>query len=122
MSHRMSCSITVEPVRARTKTETRRAPATWTTLKPGDLLTLIEKGMGLKRGERQVVLAEVTVTAIDLVRLTDITEDDVHSEGFPNMTPAEFITMWLDAHRNQPTRHDSDGEVLCRRIRWEYLP
>ena len=61
MPRRMSCSITVDAVRARTKTVTRRHASTWATLKPGDRLTLIEKGMGLKRGEKQVVLAEVEV-------------------------------------------------------------
>lgn len=62
MARRMSCSLTIDAVRERRKTVTRRQVDTWTTLKAGDCLTLIEKGMGLPKGAKQVVLAEVEVT------------------------------------------------------------
>ena len=39
--------MTVEAVRNRQKVVTRRHVDTWKTLKAGDRLTLIEKGMGL---------------------------------------------------------------------------
>lgn len=39
----MSCSLTVEAVRDRTKTVTRRQVKTWAFLRPGDHLTLVKK-------------------------------------------------------------------------------
>lgn len=68
----MSCSMTIDAVRARTKTVTRRHIDTWRNLRAGDRLTLIEKGMGLAKGERQVVLAEVEIVE----RLTAAARDD----------------------------------------------
>lgn len=50
MPRRMSCSMTVDAVRDRSKTVTRRHVDTWRDLKPGDRLVLIEKGMGLPKG------------------------------------------------------------------------
>ena len=47
----------------------------------------------------------------------DLDADDVRREGFPDMTPDEFRTFWLEGHRNNPTR---DGHDMCRRIEWKY--
>ena len=58
--------MTIGAVRDRTKDVTRRHEDTWTTLKPGDRLTLIEKGMGLPPGAKQVVLAEVEIASIEM--------------------------------------------------------
>lgn len=119
----MACSLTIDQVRARTKTETRRPTWTWVGLKPGDRLTLIEKGMGLKAGQKQVVLCDVEVIANDRVRLRNISQAEVDAEGFPQMTPAEFVVFWIDAHRAQfrDLGPVDDAEVYCRRIRWRYL-
>lgn len=127
---RMACSLTIPQVRARSKTETRRSQWTWRSLEPGDRLALIEKGMGLKKGDRQVVLATVEVVSNDLVRLRDITPAEVAAEGFPAMTVDEFIEFWLDSHdlffgslmdldhrRRKPVTRD----LMVRRIAWSYL-
>jgi len=113
MARRMSCSMTIDAVRDRTKTVTRRHPDTWKNLKPGDRLTLIEQGMGLPRGAKQVVLAQVVVVDVRVEAI-----DAVHTEpgataaeGLPHMTAAEFITFWRRGHR----RAD-----VCRRIEWRY--
>lgn len=124
MTRRMSCSLTIEQVRDRTKTETRRVTWTWVDLKPGDRLLLIEKGMGLKAGQKQVVLAEVEVVANDRVRLRDLTQADVDAEGFPQMTPDEFVAFWINAHRAQLGMHPNhllSVDAYCRRIKWRYL-
>jgi hypothetical protein len=120
MTRRMSCSLTVDQVKARTKTETRRHVDTWKDLKPRDRLTLIEKGMGLPKGARQVVLADVVVVANDVVRLYDITEADVAAEGFPEMSAFEFIEMWLHAHGVHFLSQSEAMRFEVRRIRWEY--
>lgn len=128
----MACSLTIDQVRDRTKTETRRTTWTWVGLKPGDRLTLIEKGMGLKKGQKQVVLAEVEVISNDRVHLRDIDEAGCAAEGFPHMTPDEFVAFWLKSHdlfigslmALKPSGAPPwpvSAEVYCRRIRWRYL-
>ena len=119
MSRRMSCSLTTDAVRERRKTVTRRHIDTWKLLEPGDHLTLIEQGMGLPKGSKQVILAEVEIVTVDPVWLIDITPDEVAREGLSPMTPLEFIVMWLKSHGY---RNADAYEVPCRRIEWRYLP
>lgn len=121
MPKRMSCSITVNAVRDRTKTVTRRHANTWTTLKPGDHLTLIEKGMGLPRGAKQVVLAEVEIVSNTLEPLYAITEADCAAEGFPHFAPSDFIDMWIESHHIRFRGQDEAMVYKVRRIEWRYL-
>ena len=118
MTRRMSCSLTTEAVRNRQKTVTRRHVDTWTTLEPGDRLTLIEKGMGLPKGAKQVILAEVEVVAVDVEYILDVTLEEVAREGCSPMSPQEFILMWLKSHGH---RGADVAEVQCRRIEWKYI-
>lgn len=125
MSRRMSCALTIDAVRNRTKTVTRRHVDTWTTLKPGDRLTLIEKGMGLPKGARQVVLAEVVIVSVRVEPLTDVwTEPDaVESEGITDMSPNRFAYWWAESHGYRGCKTPRDlGTIWCRRIEWRYLP
>lgn len=119
MSRRMSCSITVDAVRDRTKTVTRRHADTWTKLAAGDRLTLIEKGMGLKKGEHQVVLAEVEIVDVRLEPLAVMTDDDCAAEGFPGWPADRFAAMWLRSHGHHPA--SDPATVMVRRIEWRYL-
>lgn len=127
MPRRMSCSLTVDAVRERRKTVTRRHVDTWRNLKPGDRLTLIEKGMGLPKGSRQVVLAEVEVVDVDIEPLWKLTDDEVYGheecerEGFPTMEPAEFCSFWMESHGYRPRSQNEAMAVQCRRICWRYL-
>lgn len=121
MSRRMSCSLTVDAVRARTKTVTRRHVDTWQSLKPGDRLTLIEKGMGLPKGARQVVLAEVEVTAVMVEDIGSMSSMDCVREGVPHLSPSEFVVFWLRSHGYKPDQLDDPLAVKCRRIVWRYL-
>lgn len=119
MTRRMSCSMTVDAVLDQSKTVTRRHVETWKDLKPGDRLTLIEKGMGLKKGEKQRVLASVEVVAVDVEQIGYVNmPGECAREGFPDKTPAEFIAMWLESHGYKDV---DDWSVPCRRIVWEYL-
>lgn len=123
MPRRMSCSMTIDAVRDRTKTVTRRHVDTWRNLKPGDRLTLIEKGMGLPKGARQVVLAEVEIVDVsveDIGHVWSRTEDgepECYREGLAEMTPNAFIEFWLRGHGYRP---DADWSTSCRRIEWRY--
>lgn len=121
MSRRMSCSLTIDAVKNQTKTVTRRAVGMWRNLKPGDRLTLIEKGMGLAKGEKQVVLAEVEVVDVRLVQLYGISDEEIEREGF-YMDHTDFVDMWLDSHRVPPFQTQTEAmEYEVRRIEWRYL-
>jgi hypothetical protein len=141
MTRRMSCSMTVDAVRDRTKTVTRRHVDTWKNLKAGDRLTLIEKGMGLAKGEKQVVLADVKILSVWLEPLVcglsertpggvTIDRAEVRAEGFDpdEWEPAKWAEWWAANHGYKQTRWEryADGaEILvtptkeaiyCRRI------
>lgn len=117
----MSVSMTLDAVHARTKTVTRRHVDTWAALKAGDRLTLIEKGMGLPKGAKQVIVAEVEIVDVRVEPLAFVLIEDgaVEAEGLAPMTPEEFVTFWLTGHRHNAT--DDATQVLCRRIEWRYL-
>ena len=83
MSRRMSVSLTLDAVRERRKTVTRRHVDTWKDLKPGDRLTLCRKVMGRKAGEPLVRLAEVEVVSVRRESILAMTEADVEREGVP---------------------------------------
>jgi len=122
VTRRMSCSMTVDAVRDRTKTVTRRHVDTWATLNPGDRLTLIEKGMGLAKGERQVVLDEVTIANVDVISLYGgMTEEECAREGFPEMEPDDFVNFWLDSHLVPLFATQNEAMAYeVRRIEWVY--
>lgn len=123
MTRRMSCSMSVAAVRDRTKTVTRRHVDTWKTLQPGDRLTLIEKGMGLSKGEHQVVLADVEVVDVRVERLGECDHAEVRREGFAGMAPYSFWVMWADGHgyRGHLNELNPVADIECRRIEWRYL-
>lgn len=134
MSRRMSVSMTLDAVRSRTKTVTRRHVDTWKDLAPGDRLTLIEKGMGLPKGARQVVVADVEIVDVRVEPLSLLSYDvrygrqEVVLEGFPNMTPDEFVDFWRRSHgypdeidlEDVPPLPGPGERIRCRRIEWRY--
>lgn len=88
MTSRMSVSMTLDAVRNRTKTVTRRHVDSWVDLAVGDPLLLVEKGMGLPKGAKQVVVAEVEIVAVDVRPLWPISWAEIVAEG-----------LWDDARR-----------------------
>jgi hypothetical protein len=133
MARRMSVSMTLDAVRARTKTVTRRHVDTWRSLQPGDRLTLIEKGMGLPKGAKQVVVAEVEVVDVRVETMAEVTFAEVHREGLHLEALAAlaageassieewFVAFWLKGHGyGCPVPALALG-VPCRRIEWRYL-
>ena len=116
----LSCSMTIPQVRARTKTVTRRMgwwnPKTDEPLvKPGDRLRLVEKGMGLKSGEKVAELAVVEVVSVTRELLCDITSDEVAREGFSEMSPIEFGAFFCEGHKG------AHWTLPVTRIEWRYL-
>jgi hypothetical protein len=116
----MSVSMTLPAVRRRQKLVTRRHVDSWKNLKPGDFLELIEKGMGLPKGAKQVVVARVQIIDVRVEAVGHIADelDGTFLEGLEDMLPSEFVRFWLKGHGYDV----ADGpETLCRRIEWRYV-
>ena len=113
MPRNMSFSITTEQYRNRTKTVTRRLG--WWFLKHGDILNGVEKGMGLKKGEKLVKFGQHKIIFTRPEPLNAVTQEEVILEGFPDMTPTEFIDMFCRSHKG------CRPETMVNRIEFEYL-
>ena len=109
----MAVSLTERQVRDRTED---RHPAGWLADTPHRRSAhLVPEGHGsparraaLKR------LAVVEVTSVRRERLDAITAGDVAAEGFPEMTPAEFVSFFCRSHRG------CDPGTEVTRIEWRY--
>jgi len=113
MPRLMSVALTESQVRARTKTVTRRLG--WLMLKPGDHLTLCRKVMGRRKGEPLERIVDVEVLSAGRERLDAITPEEVLAEGFPHLSPAEFVAFFCASHKGC----EPGSEVT--RIEWRYL-
>lgn len=116
----MSFALTTDQIRAGTKTVTRRMG--WRTLKPGTLIQPVKKGMGLKPGEKiERLRGPIRVTGVVFERLGRMVDDvgygieECRKEGFPNMSPGEFITMFCSSHTG------CAPDSIVTRIEFEYL-
>lgn len=113
----MSFSLTTAQMRDRSKTVTRRLG--WAKLQPGTTLMAIERGMGLKKGER--------VVPIHPIRVLDVRREPLDAllgwvygpaelvlEGFPGMDPCAFLAL--------PSFARLSPSTLVTRIHFEHLP
>ncbi|BFM16246.1 hypothetical protein R50073_24290 [Maricurvus nonylphenolicus] len=112
MPKNMSFAMTIPQIKARTKTVTRRFG--WWQLKEGDVICAVEKAMGLKKGEKVVRLGMLGVKSVRREKLNAITREDCIAEGFPDMTPEQFISMLCKQYNCKPDR-------ICNRIEFGYL-
>ena len=112
MPRNMSFAVTTEQFKNKTKTVTRRVG--WHFLKSGDTVYGVEKCMGLKKGEKIKKLGLIRILSTRSEPLNEITQDDCKREGFPEMTPAQFVTMLCDKYKYSP----SD---VVNRIEFEYI-
>lgn len=115
----MSFSMTTEAFRDGSKTVTRRLG--WADLKPGDILMGVEKAQGLKRGEKvkrihPMRILDVTMEPLDEILFAPFRQshDEVIREGFPDMTPSEFVEMFCQHNKCTP-------ETTVQRIEFEHL-
>lgn len=84
--------LTTQQIKNRTKRVTRRLG--WKNLKVGELLQGCKKCQGLKPGDKLEKLAVIKVVSVRREPLCAITKEDVILEGFPEMTPKEFVNMF----------------------------
>lgn len=111
----MSFSLTTPQILARSKTVTRRIG--WAFLTPGDLIQAVEKGMGLKKGEKVRRLAVLRVTDVRREPLSDGFQHvgDAENEGFPDLMWDEFTDMFCQTHRG------CTPDTVVTRIEFEYV-
>jgi len=112
MARRMSVALTKDQVIARTKDVTRRLG--WEFAKAGDEVILVSRVMGFKKGETAEVYAIVKLREVRREPLNKITRADCVREGFPHLSPAEFVTMFCQHNKCTP-------DTMVTRIEWEYL-
>ena len=112
MPRNMSFSITTEQVRNKTKTVTRRLG--WSNLKVGEELHAVEKCQGLKKGEHVTRICMIRVVSVTKESLDEITKVECVKEGFPEMSPVEFVRMFAK-------HNHCDNDRTINRIEFEYL-
>lgn len=109
---KMSFALTIPQFKAGTKTVTRRQG--WRSLKPGDIVMGVEKGMGLKKGEKVRELHPIKILSVHREFIDQISRMEVALEGFPNQSPEWFIAMYCKANKVHESAH-------CTRIEFEHL-
>jgi hypothetical protein len=113
MPRNMSFLLTIEQVKNKTKTVTRRLG--WWFLKPGDILNAVEKCQGLKKGEKIKKICKIVVISTNPERLWDINQSELVAEGFPNLTSGQFIEMFCKSHKG------CNPKTLVNRIKFKYV-
>lgn len=115
----MSFALTTQQVRDKSKDVTRRLG--WLHLKPGESFQPVMKCMGLRPGEKIERIGGAVVTVSTrrepLRRMTDDQEygrDECRREGFPHLSPAEFVTMFCATHKG------CTPETELTRIQFKY--
>lgn len=93
----MSFSITTKQMYAETKDVTRRLG--WWNLKAGDTVMAVEKGMGLKKGEKVKRIYPIEIVSVSREPLQYITAAEVVREGFPELSIRGFMTMFMKSHK-----------------------
>ena len=117
MKH-MSFSLTTPQFRARTKRVTRRNG--WLQARVGDEVMGVEKGMGLKKGEKVVKLGAIRFADVRREPLRRMTDDldygyrECVLEGFPALRPAQFVAMYCRHNLCTP-------DTLITRVAFDYL-
>ncbi len=98
----ISFALTTPQFIAGTKTVTRRNG--WIKLKAGDRLMAVEKGMGLKRGEKVKKLGVIEVVSVKRETLKDIyhEHEGAKREGFPDWTEWAFIEFYCKVNKVLP--------------------
>lgn len=98
----ISFALTTPQFLAGTKSVTRRLG--WKHTKAGDELCAVEKGQGLKKGEKVKKLGNIKVILAyqeKLGTMVDYPEygaEECIREGFPEMTPQQFVEMFCKAN------------------------
>lgn len=100
----ISFALTTSQIQEQSKDVTRRVG--WLRLKAGAALQPVVKCMGLKKGEAiQKIGGAVQVISVRREPLRAMLDDlsygrsECIREGFPNLTPQEFVSMFCKTHK-----------------------
>lgn len=113
MPRNISFALTEPQFLDGSKTVTRRLG--WRFLRPGDILMGVRKGMGLRPGEKIVRLGLIEVISVAPQLLCKIDQRDCVLEGFPKMTPREFIEFFKRSHQG------CENITMITRIEFRHL-
>jgi len=122
----MSFSATTEQILRQTKFETRRLG--WADLKPGEVFCAIEKGQGLKKGQKVRRLMVLICRSNRQQVLNRITSTAVVREGFHDLTTKEFVAQFCRLNKCASDRKINVIEFeyvsrICRKCGcWEWHP
>lgn len=114
----MSFQITQTQIIDGSKDVTRRVGEYWARLNTGITVQAVDRCQGLKKGEHPRHLAYIEIDSNTEERLGDITTDEVCREGFPNITPAQFVAMFCEVHRRRGVTPDT----IVNRIQFHRVP
>lgn len=98
----MSFFLTTRQMREGTKGVTRRLG--WDDLKPGERVCAVVKGQGIPKGGKIERIRVIECTSNTKEPLNRITPEEVILEGFPEMTPAQFVAMFCRANKCTPRK------------------
>lgn len=108
-------------VRNHSKTVTRRLG--WKFLTLADMLYACEKSMGLRKGEKKIIyetLQPICLRWEPLNRMIvnpEYGRQECIKEGFPHLSPKEFVDMVLKMHRAEKLTPES----LIHRIEYKFI-
>jgi hypothetical protein len=108
----MSCFYTQQQMRDKTKTVTRRLG--WSFLKAGDVVCACVQCQGLAKGQKVERLGMIRILSNREERLFEISGDEMAKEGFPDLSPQEFVEMFCRHMKVKP------GQVV-NRIEFEHF-
>jgi len=97
----ISFALTTPQFLANQKTVTRRVG--WANLRLGTLLMACRKCQGIRPGEKIERLGVIAVSSVRRERLDAISTRDVIREGFPEMSPDEFVDMFCKHMKVEPS-------------------
>jgi hypothetical protein len=98
----ISFALTTRQFRDGSKDVTRRLG--WKKLKAGERLQAVRKAMGLKHGEHVEKLGVIEVVSVRRERLDAINGVECIREGFEDLTPDEFVSMFCEHMGCKPSR------------------
>lgn len=97
----MSFLLTVEQMKKRCKTVTRRLG--WDDLVAGDMVMACVKCQGLGRGGRIERIWPLEIVSVRCEMLNRVSSDECAREGFPALSAAQFVEMFCDHNGCRPT-------------------
>lgn len=116
---RISFALTTPQFLARIKDVTRREG--WLKAKPGEHLLVVSKIMGFKPGETAKKLGIIELVKVSRVPIGDITQEECEREGFPDLTPSEFIAMWSEKSSKGKRKAGDDEQRMVTRLEFKIL-